>query len=213
MGGDKNQPLMELRQSKARDTLTPPMFILSADDNDLTFFDERQDVRRCPVCGQLTNKWDEELISLPLNPLPKADVSYSLDGVLVVSSRFKNVVEGAGAAGLGFHPLQAGLFAARSVDAVPFDAERRETRFEGRCATCGLYESVVGATPVFLRTGAHVPDDGFVRTDLEFGSDDEKSPLELCGNKMAARLSLAKLRGIDLMVVAADALENRSSSG
>lgn len=195
--------LFKPHPNPSSDTLAPPVFILSADDNDLALFGDRDGLRRCQMCRQLTNKWDEELASVPLSPAPEADASYSLDGVLVVSSRFKNVVERGGPSGLAFRRLQAGFFAARSVDAVPFDSERRKTRFENRCDACGQCESVIGVTPVFLKEGAHVRDDGFARTDLELGSFDEKSPLELCGNQMAARLRSEPLRGIDLMAVCA----------
>jgi hypothetical protein len=177
------------------------MFILSADDNDLYFFRNRTDVRRCPVCRQLTNKWEEDVASVPLTPPPRNDISYSYDGVLVVSPRFRATMAEGGASGLAFRPLQAGFFAARSVHTVPFDAARRKTRFEKRCGVCGEFESVVGATPAFLRPGAHVPDNGFVRTDLEFGSNDEKGPVELCGDDIARRLQDANLSGLDLMTV------------
>ena len=121
------------------------MFILSADDNDLAFFGDREGLRRCPVCRQLTNKWDEDLASVRLSPLPKTDVSYSLDGVMVVSSRFKSVVERGGPTGLAFRPLQAGLFAARSVDVVPFDSERR--KLDSRTAARGAASANLSSAP------------------------------------------------------------------
>lgn len=54
---------------------------------------------------------------------------------------------------------------------------------------------------MFLMPGASVPAKGFVRTDLEFGSGDEKTPLVLCGDEAANELRRVKLRGVDLMPV------------
>jgi hypothetical protein len=177
------------------------MFELLAPDNDLYFFRGRLDVTRCVSCGELTKKWEEDLSSVPIPDRGSYDVSYSYDGVLVVSTRFREVVELEGIAGVEFRPLQAGLFSAASVTVVPFDAKARETRFENRCPNCRRYESVVGATPVFLMPGAVVPDDGVVRTDLEFGSGDEKTPVLLCGDEAAKRLRGHKLRGLTLETV------------
>src|SRR5260370_6595494 len=120
------------------------MFHLSGQDNGLYFFFGRTDVKRCAVCRSLTNKWDESLASLPIASEPKYDVSYSYDGVLVVTSRFKDAVDSAGLSGMLFRPLQRRLFAARPREVVPFDAVRRGTRFENRSESCGQYESVVG---------------------------------------------------------------------
>ena len=40
-----------------------------------------------------------------------------------------------------------------------------------------------------------------MKTDLEFGSSDEKSPNELCGDEAARELQKARLRGVDLLPV------------
>lgn len=95
-----------------------------------------------------------------------------------------------------FRPLQAGLFSARPTVVVEFNAEARKTQFEKRCPDCGTYEEVAGATPAFLKAGAVVPANGFARTDLEFGSGDEKMPLVLCGDEAAHVLKGQRLRGL-----------------
>jgi hypothetical protein len=48
------------------------------------------------------------------------------------------------------------------------------------CGICGGFESVVGATPVELITKEPLGH-GFFRTDLAFGSNQEKFPLILVG--------------------------------
>lgn len=162
----------------------------------------RADVRRCEACGTLLDKWNESLVELVVKKR-KFDISHTYDGVIVVSARFKSVYKSAELSGLHFRQLpdDPDFFAIRPERAVEYDPERRGTRFENRCSQCGLYESVAGATPVFLKQGATVKSDEFVRTDLEFGSDDEKSPLLLCGSLAAKAMKAAGLKGLDLKMV------------
>jgi NAD-dependent SIR2 family protein deacetylase len=80
---------------------------------------------------------------------------------------------------------------------VAFDAVARGTRFGRKCPSCGEYQSVTGATPVVL--SSDLPSDRVARTDLEFGSDDEKAPLFVAGDDAAARLTGLKLSGCRLV--------------
>ena len=172
---------------------------LSVRGNDLVFFGDRQDVKRCSVCSALLDKWKEDLTVVPIKRAPKYDVSYSNSGIYVVTNRFRVCVEENAITGLEFTPLQAGLFSIRPKVSVPFDAARRGTRFLKQCRVCGQYESVVRASPVFLAANAIVPERGFVKTDLEFGSSDEKHPLVLCGGEAAKVLMSANLKGLTLV--------------
>lgn len=174
------------------------IFKLSAEDNDLIFFGDRHDVKRCPACSALLDKWNEDLSRVPIRRAPKYDVSYSNSGVYVVTKRFRTCVEGNSLTGLEFTPLQTGLFSIRPKVSVPFDATRRGTQFLKQCQVCGQYESVVRASPVFLAGNTVIPERGFVRTDLEFGSFDEKHPLVLCGSEAAEVLRGANLKGLML---------------
>ncbi len=182
------------------------MFRFSIEHNGLYFFYERTDVRRCPVCKELLAKWDEDLTA-ELKVIPvhrrkkKYDISGSYDGVDVASLRFKDLYERSGMTGLQFTDLGDDAHAVRATNVVAFDAVRCGTKFENRCDTCGRYESVTGARPVYLLPGEVVPDMGFARTDLEFASGDEKHPLLLCGEGVAKILWAAKLKGIVLQKV------------
>lgn len=177
------------------------MFRLSSQDNGLSFFRGRADVKRCAVCNRLLNKWEEDLASVPITKAPKYDLSYSYDGVLVATRRVKELVDRERLVGMAFRPLQRDLFAARPSAVVAFDAKGRDTRFEDKCETCGSYESVTGAIPVMLRAGEVVGANAFARTDLDFGSDDAKLPLVLCGDEVANALKKSKLRGVDVVRV------------
>lgn len=164
--------------------------------------ESRADLRRCEACGELLDKWNEPLAGFVVKKR-KLDIGSTYDGVTVVSVRFKSAYESDGLSGLMFRQLpdDPEFFAIRPERSVEYDADRRGTRFIKPCAQCGCYESVVGATPVYLKPGAGVEPNEFVRTDLEFGSDDEKSPLLLCGNSAAAALQAADVKGLELELV------------
>jgi hypothetical protein len=154
--------------------------------------------RRCAKCGELLAKWDEPLTGLRIKK-SHFDISATYDGVVVVSDAFRAVYDSNGLGGLRFIPLldHPAFSSVQAMASVEFDAERRGTRFVKQCFFCGRYESVVGATPVFLKECSTIPDQAFVRTDLEFGSNDEKHPLLLCGPAAGRALKNANLKGLD----------------
>jgi hypothetical protein len=164
--------------------------------------ESRSGIRRCDTCGELLNKWDELLDGLVLKKR-NFDITSTYDGVVVVSKRFTTAYESSCLSGLSFGQLadDPEFFAVSASRSIEFDAERRKTRFLKPCKTCNHFESVVGATPVCLKTGAMIGVQEFVRTDLEFGSNDEKHPLLLCGAIAADALRKAKLRGLDLLAI------------
>ena len=157
--------------------------------------------RRCTSCGELLNKWEEQLKLVVARK--GFDIGSTYDGLTIVSRRFKVLCESATLTGLLFTelPNDSNLFSIRPLRSVEFDAERRKTRFINRCPSCNRYESVVGASPVYLKPGTAIGQREFVRTDLEFGSKDEKHPLILCGDIAAETLASSKLRGLDLVAV------------
>lgn len=175
-------------------------FVVYGHDNDLYFFRERPDVRRCPVCGALAQKWNETLAD-DIASHVALDVSASYDGVLVVSDRFRTVYDHAGLRGLRFTRVGKAHWAITAERTVRFDAARRKTRFEDQCPSCGRFGSVSGATPAFLAEGEVVAPTEFVRTDLEFATGDEQHPLLICGGEAAHALRQARLSGLELRQV------------
>ena len=175
------------------------MYIVYGHDMDLYFFYGRTDVRRCPTCRHLLRKWEEDLTCVPIKTFRKYDVGGSYDGILVWSSKAKAIYESAGMTGLRFIPLaHPNLYAVRAEPVVQYDSSCQYTRFENQCVTCGNWGFVGIGTPVVLMPGTVVPPLGFARTDLEFASKDEKSPLFICGDEAAKILKSAKLKGLDL---------------
>ena len=165
--------------------------------------ESRRGLRRCESCGELLAKWDEHLAGLVVKKR-KYDIGITYDGIVVVSQRFISAYESSHLYGLVFRQLpdDPEFFAVQATRIVEFDAPRRGTRFVKQCPTCGRYESIVGATPVYLKNGQSVAGDEFVRTDLEFGSNDEKNPLLLCGKVAEESMLKFKLKGVGLCPLA-----------
>lgn len=159
----------------------------------------RTGLRRCEACGQLLRKWDEPLEEIRIKKR-KYDYSITYDGVTIVSPRFRWCYSSNSLVGLEFRELpdDRDFFAIRPTRVVRYDADTRGTTFDKLCPKCGRFGEVIGATPVFLVSGTSIGENEFVRTDLEFGSADEQSPLVLCGQKSADVLAVAKLRGVGL---------------
>jgi hypothetical protein len=173
---------------------------LSIHDNGSHAFYKRADLRRCGTCRELLFKWDEPLTGLVVKNKKRLDLSCTYDGVRVASAAFKEEYEASHLIGLSFLvlPDDPRYFKVTADIVVAFDWQKRHTQFIDRCPSCGRYKSVIGSTPVFLKEGSVVPDNGFARTDLEFASGDEKHPMLLCGLSAGAVLKVANLRGIDL---------------
>jgi hypothetical protein len=127
------------------------------------------------------------------------DVSYTYDGYLIVSERFRDIAEEAGTRCISL-PSVSGFYSLLVENEVPFDTVRRRTRFEQPCDECGRYFVVAGATPAFLKVEAELPDQMF-RTDLEFGTGNEQHPLIIAGPRTADRLLVAGFDGLDLTPV------------
>ena len=172
--------------------------VLYGHDNESYAFRNRNDAHRCPKCGGLLQKWEQDLSGFKLEKR-NLDISYTYDGVLVVSKRFKEFVENKGFIGVEFRQLpdDSEFFSLVCNATVAFDFERRRTRFEDKCDKCGCYESVAGATPTFLKRGKEVSSNSLSRTDLEFGSGDEKHPLIICGAEVVQAIRRQGFRGID----------------
>jgi hypothetical protein len=173
---------------------------LSIHDNGNHAFYKRTDVRRCGTCGELLFKWDEPLTGLVVKNKKLLDLSGTYDGVDIASAAFKEVYEANHLIGLSFSvlPDDPRYFKLTADIIVAFDSQKRGTQFIDQCPSCGRYKSVIGSTPVFLKEGSVVPENGFARTDLEFASGDEKHPKLLCGLSAGVVLTAANLKGIDL---------------
>jgi hypothetical protein len=174
---------------------------LSIHDNGSAAFAGRTDLHRCSRCGELLSKWSEPLTGLVLRTRRRLDLSCTYDGIRIASTAFKDVYDENRMIGLLFSrlPDDPRYLSVIANIVAPFDWQRRQTLFDNQCPVCGRYKSVAGATPVFLREGVVVPENGFARTDTEFGSGDEKHPVWLCGPSARAVLANSKLKGFEVV--------------
>jgi hypothetical protein len=125
------------------------------------------------------------------------DASFTYDGCLIVSERFRSVADGLGAVFREL-PSEPGYFAMFVTDeVVAFDVEARRVRMLHWCGVCERFTQVAGATPVYLRQWRVLPD-RFVATDVCFGSCDGQDTMVLIGPGLGAQLKAAKLKGLEL---------------
>ncbi|APV48329.1 hypothetical protein BWI17_00695 [Betaproteobacteria bacterium GR16-43] len=151
----------------------------------------------CPQCKSVLNAAYRPSY-LPVRT--GMDISATYDNVKVVSERFVELCREHALEGASFHRFEGQngpYYFIESDRVVPFDAERRSTRFENKCHECSNFESVVGATPPYLKLRAPV-ERGFHRTDLAFGSNQGKRPILVVDPETAALFKSLKLLGMDL---------------
>lgn len=180
----------------------PIAFVLHGHDNDSYMLQGCTNLIRCPVCGELLQR-PRLVAAFRLGK--KRDVSATYDGYNVVSQRFVDEWQRIGGDGLEFAPLaeEPGYFVIDANQEVGFDFERRKTRFEKHRPCCGRYHSVAGATPAFVKSPKDLPQTRAARTDVMFGSGDEKHPLIIIPLELGKALKRAKLSGLDLSDVLA----------
>ncbi|MCU7845078.1 MAG: hypothetical protein KZQ93_14710 [Candidatus Thiodiazotropha sp. (ex Monitilora ramsayi)] len=152
-----------------------------------------EDLEVCPKCGYRT---DFDYINKKFRVKRRTnDISYTYDGYCVVSLKFKETCERAHLQGMQFNqlPSDKDYYVLKSTCVVKFDTERRKTRFESKCEFCGNHESIVGSTPAFIKSELN---SDICRTDVMFGSGNEKHPMILVSEKAKEVLEREKLNGV-----------------
>lgn len=148
----------------------------------------------CATCGR---KIDPTFINREFRAgKRKRDITGTYDGYTIVSARFREFCKQQQWPGMKFVPLPADkdFFVLQLSKILPFDAERSETRFEKPCPKCRAFYDVVGATPGYLRGISKPIKEGFFRSDLEFASGPEQSPLIIVGVETAQKLKEQKFQ-------------------
>jgi hypothetical protein len=169
-------------------------YVLGAPDNGSFMLVEDSLAPRCSSCGLVADLgWINPRFDLRDK---RFDASYTYDGYLIVSERFRVVADAAGGRYIEL-PSIPGFYSLVVDRVVPFDSARRGTIFERPCEECGRFYVVAGATPAFLLVDGPLSDD-FFRTDVEFGTGDEQTSLIALGAELAATLRAADLAGVDL---------------
>lgn len=111
------------------------------------------------------------------------DFSSTYDGYSIISRKFKEFCERRKYQNIVFAEFEndPDFFALIPLTVLAFDVEGNKPRYEGYCGKCGNYESVIGPFPVYLKNIDKPLKEGIYRTDLLFGSGNDKSPLILIG--------------------------------
>jgi hypothetical protein len=169
---------------------------ISGTDNDAYFFDKVPNGVLCPSCGYcLDFTYAPSKIDLSENS--HYDISSTHDHRRIFSRRFVNFI----VTELHFCGTAKKISANKDLyylypnTEVHFYYQKRGTRFEKRCLYCGGYESIVGATPVYLLE-KQIPRERFCRTDLSFGSGKEKFPLFIVDCDASEAIRRQNFKGI-----------------
>lgn len=172
-------------------------YTLSGQDNDSYMFEDDSCLEKCDMCGYRID-FSAYNPEYRLARKTQRDITATYDGQWIVSDRLRLVCEANGVADVLFRPFnkEPRFFQFISTRVVPFDVERRKTRFIKLCPKCGNYESIAGATPAYLKITKAL-DFGIYRTDVLFGSGNEKHPLIIVAPDVKEIFELEKLRGLE----------------
>lgn len=178
-----------------------PNFAIFAPDCDCYYYDEAPKELFCPYCDSFIGKSPYYPDHLEVKNL-KLNFSFTYDGRLLLSKNAKDFLKSESKSKLFFHRVnfEPEIYIVETKGTISFDSNKRKTRFVNPCAHCGSFESIVGATPIFIKNKAEIGSFSFVKTDLEFGSGREKSPLYIVSGKLGEKLKIA-FREIDLEMV------------
>ena len=133
-------------------------------------------------CDKFSNIYSINKIDPNFRMRSKSDISYTYDGFVIVSYRFKIFCEEHCYIGVEFIPLPnaVNFFWFKVNNIIEYDSERRDTQFINYNKDCDGYEEIIGATPAFIKSNQPLTDN-FFRTDICFGSFSGKSALYIVG--------------------------------
>jgi len=141
--------------------------------------------------------YDDSYINL--RPVRKQyDVSYTWDGYLIVSKRFKHFCEEKSYQNAIFHALtqEPDYYYLESSKIIPLDYAKREVDFHNLCNKCNRYEWVIGATPSYIHKGFILEEYTFYRSIYDFGSYNQKSPIIIVSLLMSKEMAAQKFKGL-----------------
>jgi hypothetical protein len=171
-------------------------WMMSEDDGGAFFFSDRKSTIFCPICGTLL---DRAYLPQGVSPRKRLDICSTYENRILVNDRFRRWCVEHITSALVFRQVNSNpaYYHLEPVEIVRFDSVRAKTRFLDKCSRCGNYESVVGIDPPGL-LDVHGPiEEGMFRTDLEFGSRWEKSPLIVIGVRTKELMEPMGFRGLD----------------
>lgn len=182
------------------------IFQLVLKDNDSYMVgscDRVDDASGVPTCGTCGYRTVPDFTS-PVFRLRKQrfDLSCCYDGAIIVSDRFRALYQSLGGSNMLFAGLPAtpGFYHLKCCQPIPLDYSTMGTRRLRPCSGCGRHLDVVGYSHIALQPSAGLPDNELAFSDWYFGSNNEASPLMLCGEGLSAAIESSGLTGIDSFV-------------
>ena len=173
------------------------IYEVSGQHNNTSFITEATQEPVCPGCLNLKDKWSLALQGKKIKRR-NLDVSYTYDGFMVVSRRFLELYRAHRLVGLRINPLpdDREFAVVRPTESVPFDEEATLTEYEDQCPVCGQWDSITCVDPIYVRKSARVEPGSFVRTDFEFATHEEKTPIVICREHVREILEAGDLKGL-----------------
>jgi len=170
-------------------------YSIVGEDNDTFMFDNATMYNKCSKCGIINDKTNTTF----LNKLNKRyDFSYTYDGCCIVSKKFKEFCYKNNYKGIKFKEISNAhdyfLFVVDNV--LKFDVVKSNIKFEKFCNVCKRYYSITPAYPIILNEKNKVLKDSFYRTDIEFGSGNEQSPVIIIGIETWRKLKKNMFSGL-----------------
>ena len=174
---------------------------ISGRDNDSYLFPEGWGKTVCEVLDYIENRENYLNTNFKVKRA-NLNLSYTYDSALIVSQKFRDFCLRNDYKGLEFHPLkkQTNLYLFKTKNIIEFDSKRRGTQFEEYQEDCKMYNSIAGATPIYLKS-EKIISDGIYRTDIRFGGGYEQSPFIIIGVETFKKMKLEKMKDIDFIKI------------
>lgn len=159
--------------------------------------DEASGVPTCGTCGYRTVP--DFTSSVFRMRKRRFDVSCCYDGAVIVSDRFRTLYQSLGGSNMFFALLPAtpGFYHLKCSKPLPLDYTAMGTRRLRLCTECRRHLDVFGYSHIALEPNADLPGNEMAFSDWYFGSNNEASPLLLCGEGFASALQSSGLTGVD----------------
>jgi hypothetical protein len=173
-------------------------YYLVANDNDSYIQEEfyKKEICECKDFVFNREKYLNEDIMITKKYL---DCSYTYDGYFIVSKRFKLFYEKSNFMGLKFFKINKkyDLYYAKAFKSIEFDSKRRKTKFLEFNQECEMFNEIVGATPICLKSKKKVTN-SFFKTDVLFGRGYSQSPFLIVDIEIGKKLKKEKFKGLQL---------------
>jgi hypothetical protein len=171
-------------------------FVLRGHEIKTYYFDGAPDGTICPRCSARLN-WSYYPGILDVQETSRYDYGNTQDHQPLFSKSLVDLINDLSGQRLAANEIRGsrGYFNLEVTETAEFDAERRKTKFGPRCDVCGHSEWIAGATPAFLIRN-HIPGNGILKTDLEFGGKNGRAPLLIVGKDLKKQIETHHFPGI-----------------